>query len=135
VSIDANDHMAILALYAEYNRSIDAGDVVGWLATFMEDAIFHHPARIYTGQSELREFITTRSAQLGTGAVNNMIHWNDPIVLSRVADSVAASCRLVVTGTVRETGKLTVVAQGRYRDSLIRTENGWYFRERRLSIV
>src|SRR5580658_2453275 len=109
VSIDAVDHVAILALYSKYNHSIDAGDVVGWLGTFVEDGVFHHPARTYVGQNELRAFITTRSAHLGAGAVTHVMHWNDPVVLSDNAGSVIASCRLVVTGTERETGKLTIV--------------------------
>jgi hypothetical protein len=64
-----------------------------------------------------------------------MTHWNDPIVLSGDRDSVNASCRLLVTGMARETGKLVVVAEGRYEDSLVRSENGWQFKERRLALV
>jgi SnoaL-like domain len=135
MSIDARDHLAILALYAEYNRTIDAGDVLGWLATFVNEGVFHHPARSYTGQVELRTFITNRSAQLSTNAVAQLMHWNDPIVLTRDAGGVTGSCQLVATGVARETGQPEVVARGRYQDSLVCTSGAWHFRERRLHIV
>lgn len=135
MNIDAVDQVAIIALYAAYNRSIDAGDILGWLGTFTIDGEFHHPARIYAGQAGLSAFITSRSAQLGSGLVTGLKHWNDPIVFTGDANSVRASCGLVVTGAVRETGKPAIVAQGRYEDSLIRTNKGWRFKERRLSIV
>jgi SnoaL-like domain len=127
--------MAILALYAEYNRSIDAADIAGWLATFVEDGVFHHPLRSYGGQAELHTFITNRSAQLSTNPVAELMHWNDPIVLSANADSVTGSCRLMVCGIARESGKPEVVARGRYQDSLVRTKDGWRFKDRRLWIV
>jgi SnoaL-like domain len=117
MTIDAHDQIAILALYAEYNRRIDAGDVVGWPATFVEDGVFYHPLRSYSGRFELRTFITNRSAQLSTSPVAELMHWNDPIVLSGGADSVTGSCRLLVTGIGRKTGKPEVVALGRYQDS------------------
>jgi hypothetical protein len=135
MTIDAHEQMAILALYSEYNRSIDDADVVGWLATFVEDAVFYHPSRNYTGRIELHSFITNRSAQLSTNPIAELMHWNDPIVLSGNVDSVTGSCRLLITGIARESGKLEVVAHGRYQDSLVRTKGGWRFKDRRLQIV
>jgi hypothetical protein len=133
--IDARDRMEILALYAEYNRAIDAADVVGWLATFVEDGVFYHPSRSYSGRIELHAFITNRSAQLNTNPIAGLMHWNDPILLTGNADSVSGSCRLLVSGIARESGKPEVVARGLYQDSLVRTKDGWRFRDRRLQIV
>jgi len=135
MTIDAHEQIAILALYAEYNRSIDAADVVGWLATFVEDGVFYHPSRNYTGRIELHTFITNRSAQLSTNPIAELMHWNGPIVLSGNADSATGSCRLLVSGIARESGKPEVVARGRYQDSLVRTKEGWHFKDRRLQIL
>jgi hypothetical protein len=135
MTIDAHDQMAILKLYAEYNRTIDAGDVSGWLMTFVDDGVFYHPSRRYSGRIELSIFITSRSNQLGTNPVAALMHWNDPIVISAGADYVQGSCRLLVAGILRETGKPEVVARGRYQDSLIRSHGGWHFKERRLELV
>lgn len=62
MSINSTDQ-AILALYAEYNRALDASDIEGWLATFAEDGALHHPSRSYAGTAELREFVATRTAK------------------------------------------------------------------------
>ena len=135
MTIDAYDRIEILTLYAEYNRTIDAGDVSGWLTTFVDDAVFYHPSRRYSGRIELSTFITSRSNQLGASPVAELKHWNDPIEISAGADYVQGSCRLLVAGIMRETGKPAVVARGRYRDSLIRSPSGWHFKERRLELA
>jgi hypothetical protein len=135
MSFDAENHLAILALYAEYNRTIDTGNVSAWLATFVREGVFYNPSRTYTGQAGLREFITNRSAQLSTHAMAQLRHWNDPVVLTYAEGQVSGSCQLVVTGVTRDTNKPEVLARGRYDDSLVRESGSWYFKERRLHLV
>lgn len=135
MSIDASDHVAILMLYGEYNRAIDAGDVEGWLATFVKDGAFRHPLRSYVGEAELREFVTTRSAALGANPIAELKHWNDPIALHGNGTMATGSCRLLVAGVARDTGKPQVVTRGHYEDLMERTSDGWRYKERRLTIL
>src|SRR5260221_10707300 len=51
--ITANERLEILALYAEYNRSIDAGDSSAWACTFIQEGVFHHPAQDFAGREQL----------------------------------------------------------------------------------
>lgn len=135
MSLDPQTHLQILALYAEYNRTIDAGDVSGWLATFLSDGVFYHPTRDYVGHAELRAFIANRSAQLGTHALTQLRHWNDTIVLTSSAARVSGTCQVVVVGVARDTNRPEVLARGRYEDSLVREGGSWYFNERRLQLL
>jgi hypothetical protein len=133
MSIKSSDHVAILALYAEYNRALDAGDIEGWLATFVEDGAFHHPSRSYVGTAELREFVTTRTAKFSSNPVIDLRHWNDAIDLRDNGGRIRGSCRLLVAGVTRHTGKPEVVARGQYEDMVERVSDGWRFKERRLA--
>lgn len=132
--LEPQDHLAILALCAEYNRSLDAGEAAAWAATFTEDGVFHHPARSYASTAELRRFAEERTAKFDTNPIADQRHWNDPVVLSGDGDRASGSCNLLVAGVDRESGRPAVVARGRYEDRLVKTSAGWRFAERRLTI-
>jgi hypothetical protein len=129
-----DDRLMILALYAQYNRAIDAGDALPWARTFLEEGVFLHPAATYRGIAELIRFVTERQSKLGDHSVGEQRHWNDNIILEGSNDQASGSCDLLVAGRNRQTGRPEVVARGRYTDRLTATAQGWRFVERRLQI-
>ena len=131
----SEDHVAILTLYARYNRAIDDGDAEGWSATFVEDGVFCHPARTWAGAAERRQFVIERNAKIAAGPVGNQRHWNDAIDLTITADAAAGGCDLLVAGVASDDGRAVVLARGRYQDRLARTADGWRFAERRLILI
>lgn len=131
----SEDHLAILALYANYNKAIDAGDADAWLAAFMKNGVFHHPTRSWTGQDDLRQFVEERTAKFSTNKVVDQRHWNDAIALDIADGKATGTCDLLVVGVTREDGSPKVVARGRYEDRLERGEAGWRFAERRLIVL
>jgi hypothetical protein len=132
--ITANDRLEILALYAEYNRTIDAGDSSAWACTFIEEGVFHHPAQDFAGREQLKRFIKERTSKMAAHLCIDQRHWNDAISLKGTESEATGSCLLLVAGRRRDTGKPEVVARGRYVDDLVKVASGWRFRCRTLRV-
>ena len=132
--LDPHDKLDILALYAEYNRTIDGGNAQAWARTFVEDGAFHHPTRTFSGRAELESFVTARAAKIAAHRVDRQRHWNDAIAVDGGDDHATGSCDLLVAGLERETAKPTVVALGSYVDELVKIGPTWHFRQRTLRL-
>jgi 3-phenylpropionate/cinnamic acid dioxygenase small subunit len=124
------DEVAIIHLYAEYNRTIDEGDIDAWVATWTTDGTFELPSGPCSGHTELREFGQRRVVGLPTHAVALQRHWNADVRLSGDGDSATGSCLLMVVGQDRLSGNWVVVARGSYTDELAKVDGRWRFRRR-----
>lgn len=129
------DELAIRALYAAYNRAIDAGDAIAWADTFVENGVFHHPAHSWAGQEQLRQFVNERTSGFGSHPIKNQRHWNDGLTIAIDQDQATGSCDLLVAGLSRTDATPKIAALGRYEDVLERTASGWRFVERRLTVT
>ena len=132
--ITANDRLEILALYAEYNRSIDAGDSSAWACTFIQEGVFHHPAQDFAGREQLESFVKERTSKMAMHLCIEQRHWNDAISLEGTEREASGSCFLLVAGRRRDTGKPEVIVRGRYVDDLVKVDSGWLFRRRTLRV-
>jgi hypothetical protein len=133
--LTAEDRLALFDLYSQYNRTIDSGDVEGWLGTWADDGIFDHPARPYRGRDELKEFVHMRSEALPTHVIADQRHWNAQIDFSADGSTGAVgNCLLLVAGHERDSGRRIVAALGRYNDVMVRTSAGWRFAKRALAL-
>jgi len=128
------DEIAIRGLYARYNLAIDHGDPEEWAGTFVQSGIFHHPARDWSGHDELRRFIVERTAGFESHPVADQRHWNDALTITISGKRAICTCDLLVSGRQRSDGTLTALATGHYADVLERTDEGWKFLERRLTL-
>lgn len=122
-TLTSQDHDEIRQLYARYAHTIDTGDAEGWADTFTADGVFGN-AR---GREALVEFVHTvyqQNQELG----RQSRHWNNQILIEPSAGGAVGSCYLVLynTGVTPPVVRLT----GVYRDVLVRTPNGWRFKER-----
>ncbi|MEI8260782.1 MAG: nuclear transport factor 2 family protein [Actinomycetes bacterium] len=128
------DEVAIIHLYADYNRTIDEGDIEGWLATWATDGTFELPSRAFNGHAELRGFGERRISSLPSQPVGSQRHWNAEVQVSGDGDgdgdSASGSCLLMVAGQDRSSGTWVVVARGRYIDELTKVDGRWAFRRR-----
>ncbi len=91
--ITANERLEILALYAEYNRSIDAGDSSAWACTFIQEGVFHHPAQDFAGREQLESFVKERTSKMAMHSCIEQRHWNDAISLEGAAGAIRANPR------------------------------------------
>jgi hypothetical protein len=128
------DRCALIALYAEYNRAIDSGEATTWADTFTHDGVFEHPSANFVGRRELERFIRERTAKLGAHPCSHQRHWNDVLDVQLDGIRASGSCRLLVSGIRTDTNRPEVLATGRYTDELVKGENGWRFRRRRLKL-
>ena len=131
----AQDHLAILDLYARYNLSIDRGDAGTWADCFISDGHFHHPARTWSGSPELRQFVEERTMRVRAGNTPTQAHWNNSITITGDEHTAEGSCELMVVGVLIDSGCAQIVARGRYDDSMVKTARGWQFFERRLTLL
>ncbi len=133
--LEPGDKLAILALYAEYNRTIDAGDAAAWARTFVEGGACQHPTRTLSGPAELESFVTARAAKMATHPIDRQRHWNDAIAVDGAGERATGSCDLLVAGIERETGKASALALGSYADELVKVSSAWLFRQRTLRLA
>jgi hypothetical protein len=129
------DRVAILAIYGEYNRAIDAGDVAAWVETWTSDGVFAHPSRNYTGALELRGFLASRGDSMGAHPVAEQRHWNAEIEFGASTVGALGRCLLLVAGVERASGRPVVVARGHYEDRLVYLRGSWRFARRNLVLT
>lgn len=132
--IHPTDQIAIFQLYETYNRAIDEGALRAWIATFTPDGVFDHPARAWKGQEGLMAFFEQRESSLQTSPITQLKHWNSNIAIVVDAHHTTATCELLVSGVRSQDSAPVVVALGQYRDSLIKTDQGWRFQVRKLAV-
>jgi hypothetical protein len=133
--LSVDDRLAILALYAEYNRSIDCCDGAAWITTWASDGVFEHPARSFTGHLELDRFVMDRGEAMKTHSIAEQRHWNAEIEIWDSAEGARGRCLLLLAGVERASGQPVVVARGRYQDALVRQHGNWRFARRSLVLT
>lgn len=122
-ALTSQDHDEIRQLYARYAHTIDTGDAEGWADVFTADGVFAN-AR---GRAALVEFVNAvyrANQEIG----RQSRHWNNQILIEPTAEGAVGSCYLVLynTGVTPPVVRLT----GVYRDVLVKTSDGWRFKER-----
>ena len=79
------------------------------------------------GRAALVEFVRTvhgRNQELG----RQSRHWNNQILIEPTAEGAAGTCYLVLYNTAVTPPAIRLTAV--YRDTLVKTANGWRFGER-----
>ena len=123
-TLTPEDYAEIHQLYARYAHTLDSGDADGWARTFTSDGVFAN-AQGYDG---LVGFATNFHEQQSGHAR----HWNSQVMITPSAEGANGACYLFLYDTgVRPP---SVIAAGIYRDTLVKTANGWRFKTRAVEI-
>jgi hypothetical protein len=117
-SLTAQDYTEIQMLYAQYNHSIDSGDVEGYVALFTPDGSFNNNS----GHEGLRTFMKNRNG--GTRR-----HWNTNLLITPTPEGAKGAVYLMFVDVGMKPPAIT--SAGRYEDSLVKTAQGWRFKQRR----
>ena len=117
-SLTAQDYVEIQQLYARYNHIIDSGDIEGYVALYTPDGSFNNNS----GQEGLRTFMKNRNG--GTRR-----HWNTNLVITPTPEGAKGAVYLMFVDVGMKPPAIT--GAGRYEDSLIKTAQGWRFKQRR----
>jgi hypothetical protein len=117
-SLSAQDYVEIQQLYARYNHIIDSGDIEGYVALYTPDGAFNNNR----GQEALRTFMKNRNG--GTRR-----HWNTNLVITPTPEGAKGAVYLMFVDVGMKPPAIT--SAGRYEDSLVKTAQGWRFKQRR----
>ena len=123
------DELAIRRLLATYCHSCDDGRFAELLELFAADASFVHGDTTCTGHAALRGFFEERQGK----AEQRGRHLTANMVLDVHGDRAHALSDFVYLNSVE--GTVTIARAGRYRDELIRMNDGqWRFVRREVEI-
>ncbi len=125
----SEDYMEIQQVYGLYTRALDPGSIrdASWL--FTNDATFTlwDPYQKFAGTEQLKGFFTgVQKSQLA-----GVRHMTPAYVIVGTPDGGArASSYLMVVERKTEGAPVEISTFGKYEDKLVKTADGWKFKER-----
>jgi 3-phenylpropionate/cinnamic acid dioxygenase small subunit len=137
MSLQADDYEEIRQLLARYNFAIDFGQIDDWVETFVPEGKFScvglpEDAPLggtHEGKEALRSYAESHFG-VNQGRAR---HWNWNLVIEGNGDTATMQCYLNAYSAGQGESALFRVT-GVYRDRLSRTESGWKFVEREVTI-
>lgn len=137
MSLQAHDYEEIRQLLARYNFAIDFGHIDDWVETFVPEGKFccvglPEDAPLggtHEGKDALRSYAESHFG-VNQGRAR---HWNWNLVIEGNGDTATMQCYLNAYSAGQGESALFRVT-GVYRDRLSRTESGWKFVEREVTI-
>lgn len=132
-----SDRLEISDLYARYCHIIDRGDAAGFARVYVSDGALIRESPADDGQEnlEFRGSAKLEAMMRDSYALNQgrRKHWISGLVVDSSGDDQALGrCYLMVFDV---SGVAPVpLTSGRYEDILVKTPDGWRFRERRVVI-
>ena len=137
MSLQADDYEEIRQLLARYNFAIDFGHIDDWVETFVPEGKFScvglpEDAPLggtHEGKDALRSYAESHFG-VNQGRAR---HWNWNLVIEGNGDTATMQCYLNAYSAEQGESALFRVT-GVYRDRLSRTESGWKFVEREVTI-
>jgi hypothetical protein len=135
--LSLEDHHEIAQLYARYGRFVDSGDADGYIGLFTQDGSFTRtnsivdgtgsglpPAR-FEGHDALHKLVKDLAAQFN-GKMRHQL--TDVFIEAGDHDREARGvCYGLITDWRDGSGKLSM--HGTYRMSIVRTPQGWRFKD------
>lgn len=137
MSLTSSDHEEIRQLLARYNFAIDFGEIDSWVQTFTSNGVFSCLGMpegaplggTHRGADALRAYAETHFS-INQGRAR---HWNWNLLIEGDNDSATMQCYLNAYSAGQGDTALFRVT-GVYRDRMVRTDDGWRFIEREVTI-
>ena len=124
----AVDRIAVLDLYADYAWALDTGQIDAFLGLLTPDVVMSDPGGHYEGHAQVRAFLDELHGH--NHSFPGRQHWIGTPWLRQVApDRIEADVFVCVPATFAN-GAINLDIVGCYRDVLVRTGQGWKFRQR-----
>jgi hypothetical protein len=120
--LSTQDYIEIQQLYATYNNAIDTGDAEGWAATFTPDGTFN----TFQGKAALVGFVQQWKDKMGG---LNRRHWNTNLRIQPAQDGATGATLLMLLDVTTK----SIVTTGSYADELVKTPQGWRFKNRQFT--
>jgi len=120
-TLTTQDYIDIQQLYAKYNEAIDSGDGEAYAATFTPDGVFN----TFKGKDQLVGFIEQWKTKMN-GLTRR--HWNNNLIITPTAEGATGSTYLLLIDVAARPPVIGSAA--RYSDVLVKTPQGWRFKQR-----
>lgn len=130
--LSIEDRLAIQQLHARYCACLDTGDVKGWAQCFTIDGEFG-VRTMHKGRDRLEAHGAVVMSRRQSNPWANVQHWNGNLIVEGDASGARAMSYLAMVGKTRDSGALTIVAQGWYSDTLRKEHGEWKFASRRIA--
>lgn len=124
-TISVEDRVDLLELYARYAWAYDQGDADGYAALFAEDGRFERPGAPDAVGPEALAALVTGAHSRGTG----YLHVTSSVLVEGTPDGAAGRAYVVLLQAHADAVRL--LAAGHYRDTFVRTGDGWRIAHRR----
>ena len=133
----ADETEAIRQLLAKYNFAIDLGDPEGWADCFTPDGTFEcigvPEDSPMGGRHEGRDGLVAYAQRHYATAKGHARHWNWNLAIDIDGDRATMQCYLLALSVGRN--RLPQLGgAGIYRDKLRRTDDGWRFESRHVTV-
>ena len=125
--MSAEEIMEINHLTNRYNQAADSGDGKAFAETFTEDGILEMPGSDPIVGRNALEVSGDSFPQL----IEGVRHWTNNQVVEIDGDSATASCYLLLMNAGSPPSMMTT---GSYSDELTKTDQGWKFTKRSVSL-
>ena len=125
VWLSPEDYMEIQQLYGFYARDVDPGSRRDPSWMFAGDGVADMNGRKYSGQ-ELKDFY----AQVPKNQSSGIRHFNSTYVIVGTPEGARGSSYMLQVERRAEGRPIEVTLFGKYEDRLVKTRDGWRFKER-----
>jgi 3-phenylpropionate/cinnamic acid dioxygenase small subunit len=130
-TLSAQDRLDVMDLIASYALCIDDGDIDGWVANFLPDAVLDHIGGRASGEAEIRAWVTRlmSSGRVG-GTPAQLRHFVGLPRVEALADGRAHVRTYCVILAYDPAQKIEVPLVGSYEDTCVKVEGRWRFAHR-----
>jgi hypothetical protein len=128
---EIRDWLGIRRVTALYARAMDDGDPSRFADVFVDDGVMEvtdqdGARRVHAGRAEI--------AARAQHPHNHFVHMTLHPIIEVSGDVATQECTLLLHDMSAGAGKLRIVT-GRYSDTLVRTERGWLFKRRVITLI
>ena len=131
--LTADARCGVMDLIAGYVRSLEAGDLEGYLDRFTRDGVFEVRDRRYEGREDIRALVSHLYAIGQDGPGGNRHVLGLPHITGTSQACEALTYVAILPGQGAAGGRTCSFAQ--YADRMVRDEGRWRFAHRRLVVI
>ena len=124
--LSAEDYLEIQQLYYLYAKDVDPGSTHNAAWMYTEDGSFQAGSDPVVGMAALEEFYEGVRNRHQAG----IRHFNGTVTLVKTAEGAEGSGYMLQVERREQDGPIEVTLFGSYADKLVKTGQGWRFKER-----
>jgi hypothetical protein len=131
-TLTALDYEEIRQLYGRYAIGIDTGNADMFSNVFTTDATFETPGRTIQGRKQLAELASKQGGETGP---TNVSHVAVNVIIDPSAEGATGTSNYLRVKLGQKGEPSALISGGLYRDTFVKTPEGWRIRKRTIQQV